>query len=171
MISPRSEPATISPQVCLTLESVVKTVVCGPLTTPQFKGPESREVQAFGPAGEELRALPSLALGPEYHWSFQPQMETAALWEAGVRWGRPPRPGRDTPANPAPSLPTTPLGCASVTSLLPWSNLWGPSLHPDTVIQPAQSPLFLLHGALSAKLWGSPGSSEDVSGQTRPCSA
>ena len=47
--------------------------------------------------------LTSLAPGLEHHqhhWPLQPQMETAALWEAGVAW----------------------------------------SLHPDSVIQPAQSP-------------------------------
>lgn len=39
------------------------------------------------------------------------------------------------------------------------------------MIPPAQSPLFQLHGPLGAKLWGSPGSSKDISGQSRPRSA
>lgn len=64
----------------------------------------------------------------------------------------------------------SPVGGTSVASLFPGAiSTLEPGLHPDSAIQPAQPLFSQLQDPLYAKLWGSPGSFEVVSGQSRLC--
>lgn len=125
---------------------------------PQFKGLEAGESTPLGPLGKgwEPKDLNIISNVDVPAWA-----ETAALWEAVV--GNTSWPGRGSLTSPS-----APLSFCGFTSPLEQSLSWKWSLHPDSVIQPAWSPLPQLQGLLSAKPWGSPGSSEDISGQTRP---
>ena len=175
MISPKVEPAKVPSQVCLMPEPVVKTlwsVVLWPF--PSSKTLEARKSRPLGLLEESWR----LAFSGSRTWISLVSLIFPAsdgdCCSVGSRSGvgKASQEGGEPPANPTTSLPTTPSGWSPKASLLPWSNFCPGNRASTQILWSSQpSPLFQLHGALSAKLWGSPESSEDVSGHTRPHSA